>query len=202
MELKALLASSPAFPKSLRSPDATTFPRATPSESAQRLVRTDGRDPEVVRFQTSVISYFVDAAELLGIPKSLAAIYGACFASPQPLSYTEISGHLYLSAGSISQGVRILCGVGALKDVSQPGDRVARLEPDIELRKLILHYLEQRVEKQLDAGKQRIRDIKGSVPRQDPAAAKILAARVKSLDGWHTKSRALLPLIKAALKLT
>jgi hypothetical protein len=25
---------------------------------------------------------------------------------------------------------------------------------------------------------------------------------VKSLDGWHTKSRALLPLIKGALRLT
>ncbi len=197
-----MFTSSPAAPKSLCSPYASTVNRATPYESAYRLVRTEGRDPEVVRFQVSVISYFVDAAELLSIPKSLAAIYGACFASPRPLSYAEIAGHLFISAGSISQGVRILCGVGALREVSQPGGRGAHFEPDIELRKLNLHYIEQRVEKQLDAGKQRIREVKESIPRDDPAAARVLAARVKSLDGWHSKSRALLPLIKGALRLT
>jgi hypothetical protein len=101
-----------------------------------------------------------------------------------------------------SQGLRLLRGVGALKEVSAPTDRVERFEPDIELRNLILHYLEQRVEKQLNSGKQRIRDIKASIPRSEPAAAKLLVARVKSLEGWHKKSRAILPLFKGALKLT
>lgn len=172
-----------------------------PHASAHRLVRAEDRDPETVAFQVAVISYFVDAADLLGIPKSVAAIYGICFASPQPLSYTDISHHSYLSAGSISQGIRILRGMGALKEVSTPGERVTRFEPDIELRKLILHYLEQRVEKQLDAGKRRLGQIEASVPRDDPDAAALLTARVESLQGWHTKSRALLPLIKGALRL-
>ncbi len=131
----------------------------------------------------------------------MAAIYGICFASPVPLSFAEIEQKLDLSKGSISQGLRLLRGVGALNEVSAPTDRVERFEPDIELRKLILHYLEQRVERQLEGGKQRIRVIKAAIPRTEPDAAKRLAARVDTLEGWHSKSRSLLPVMKAALRI-
>lgn len=180
--------------------------------TASALIRPEGREPEVVAFETAVVSFFVDAAEILGIPKSLAAIYGICFASAEPLSFADIEQKLDISKGSISQGLRVLREVGALKVVIGPAlstltpqlsARAARprerFEPDIELRKLILHYLEQRVEKQLEAGKKRIREIKASIPRND---SKTIIARVKSLDGWHAKSRALLPLIKGALRIT
>lgn len=170
--------------------------------SAENMVLAHGRDPEVVAFEMAVVSYFLDAATLLGMPKSLAAIYGICFASSESLSATDIKKRLDLSVGSICQGLRLLRGVGALVEVSAPSDRSERFEPDIELRKLILHYLEQRVEKQLDAGKNRIRGIKTAIPRRDPAFAEKLAARIESLEGWHTKSRALLPLVKGALRLT
>lgn len=148
------------------------------------------------------MGFFVEAAELLSVPKSVAAIYGICFASPKPLSFSDINTRLDISVGSISQGLRVLRGVGALKVVSALDDRFERFEPDIELRKLIVHYLEQKVERQLDAGRKRIREIKVSIPRSEPAAAKKLSRRVKSLDGWHAKSRALLPLVKGALRLT
>jgi len=178
-----------------------TLPPVVPTPAANLVKNSDRSAAESFAFEGAVVAFFVDAADLLGVPKSVAAIYGICFASPAPLSFAEIEQKLDLSKGSISQGIRLLRGVGALKEVSAPTDRVERFEPDIELRKLILHYLEQRVEKQLDGGKQRIRDIKASIPRSEPAAAKLLTTRVKSLDGWHRKSRAMLPLIKGALKL-
>lgn len=170
--------------------------------SASRLVLPNGRPPEVVAFEVEVVSYFLDAADLLGVPKSLAAIYGLCFASPEPLSHADLKQRLDISTGSISQGIRFLAGIGALVDVSASDDRVARYAPDVELRKLLTHYLEQRVEAQLDAGKDRIRTIKSSVPRDSAAAAKLLQGRVAYLESWHTRSRALLPLIKGALRLT
>lgn len=198
----SLLQAPQVNPAVLQTPTPDDLSATQAAASAQRLVRTEGRSPEIVAFQVSVISYFVDAAELLGVPKSLAAIYGACFASPKALSFADLGEQLYISTGSISQGLRLLRGVGALKEVSIPGDRVARYEPDIELRKLILHYLEQRVERQLDAGRKRIREIKGSIPPHAPAESKKLAVRIKSLEGWHSKSRAILPLVKGALRLT
>lgn len=170
--------------------------------SALRLVLADGRPPEVVAFEVAVVSYFLDAADLLGVPKSLAAIYGVCFASPDPLSHADLKQRLDISTGSISQGIRFLAGIGALADVSAPEERVARYAPDVELRKLLTHFLEHRVEAQLDAGRDRIRTIKSSVPRDSAAAAKLLQGRVAYLESWHTRSRALLPLIKGALRLT
>ena len=189
------------MPSAINSPVHVTVDRLRDLGSSA-LIRREGRDPAVVGFETAVVSFFVDAAEILGIPKSLAAIYGICFASADPLSFADIEQKLDISKGSISQGLRVLRGVGALKEVSCDADRVELFEPDIELRKLILHYLEQRVEKQLEAGKKRIREIKASIPRNDPRASKNIIARVKSLDAWHTKSRAILPLIKGALRVT
>ena len=52
-----------------------------------------------------MVEFFVKAADLLGIPKSVAAIYGICFASPEPLSFADIEARLDISRGSISQGV-------------------------------------------------------------------------------------------------
>ncbi len=175
-------------------------PKAEPS--ATRLVLPNGRSPEVVAFEVAVVSYFLDAADLLGVPKSLAAIYGLCFASPEPLSHADLKLRLDISTGSISQGIRFLAGIGALADVSGPDERMARYAPDVELRKLLTHFLEQRVEAQLDAGRDRIRTIKSSVPPASAPAAKLLQGRVAYLESWHTRSRALLPLIKGALRLT
>lgn len=155
-----------------------------------------------VVFESAVVAFFTDAADLLGIPKSVAAIYGICFASPEPLSFAEIETRLEISKGSVSQGLRVLREVGALRPVPTEGSRIERYEPDIELRKLIGHYLEQRVAKQLAAGQGKIKAIKAALPA--PAATpagKVLAGRVKSLEGWHTKTAAILPLVRTALKL-
>lgn len=182
---------------------------------AASLVRSDGRNRELVAFETAVVSFFVDAAEILGIPKSVAAIYGICFASPEALTFSQIQERLDISSGSISQGLRVLREVGALKatvddvtsaasdpELPREAKRRDTYEPDVELRKLVLHYLEQRVEKQLEGGKKRIRAIKLALPHHATADAKRLAARIRALEGWHTKSRALLPLIKGAFRFT
>ena len=166
------------------------------------VVVSDGRPADVVAFEGAVVSYFLDAADLLGVPKSLAVIYGICFASTDPLSPAEIRARVDLSAGSLSQGLRFLTGLGALIEVSVPGERAARYAPDVELRKLLIHYLERRVEAQLDIGQTRLKAMKAGVPKIAGKPGKILKSRVDSLSGWHRKSRALMPLLKGALKLT
>ena len=120
----------------------------------------------------------------------------------EPLSPAEIRARVDLSAGSLSQGLRFLTGLGALIEVSVPGERAARYVPDVELRKLLIHYLERRVEAQLDAGQTRLKTMKAGVPKLPGKSGKILKSRVESLTGWHRKSRALMPLLKGALKLS
>src|SRR5437868_443768 len=93
------------------------------------LVLRAGRPADVVEFEVQVVEFFVGAADLLGVPKSVAAIYGMVFASPAPLSFADIESRLNLSKGSVSQGLRVLRDVGALKEVSRPEDRAELFEP-------------------------------------------------------------------------
>ena len=164
------------------------------------LVRVNGRPADVVRFEEALVDFFVSAADILGVPKSVAAIYGICFANPEPLGYSEVRERLEISTGSISQGIRVLRNVSALKVVVDPITKRELFAPDIELRRLIVHYLEERVEKQLTAGRGQLQAIVKAIPKVNNGSTKILRTRLKSLQGWHDKSRAVLPLIKTLLK--
>jgi len=76
-----------------------------------------------------------------------------------------------------------------------------RYEPDLELRKLAGHWIEERLEKQLKAGSNRLRTLKAAVAAESSAGAKALKQRLKYLQSWHDKSRALLPIMKTFLRI-
>jgi len=178
------------------------------------LVLAGGRPEEEVAFDRALVGFFIEAAELLGVPKSVAAIYGVCFASPVPLGFSEIQARLDISAGSISQGLRVLREIGALKIADPSLSSGLRLlppasdrrrdyfEPDLELRKLVGRWLEQRLQKQLKSGHGRLQAISRSVPGSRNASAKVLRQRLHALQTWHAKARALMPIIKVFLKLS
>lgn len=154
-----------------------------------------------LRFEQEVVGFFVRTTEVLGVPKSVAAIYGVIFASARPLCFAEVEERLELSKGSTSQGLRLLVGIGALRTVAVAGDRREHYTPDMELRKLIARFLENRLQAQLVAGEAQLSEIIQRVPAADPAAAAQLNRRLKNLQTWHVKARALLPVAKTFLKL-
>lgn len=158
------------------------------------------RDAGVVAFEQAMVDFFVDAADLLGVPKSVAAIYGIVFASPVPLSFADIEARLDISKGSVSQGLRVLKEVGALKEVSTDQDRTELFTPDLEMRKLVGRFLENRLMKQLDAGSARLATLSKAVPGRNGDATE-LRGRIKQLQNWHSKARALMPVAKTFLKL-
>jgi len=164
------------------------------------LVRIDGRSAEIAAFEATLVGFFVDSANFLGVPKSVAAVYGICFASPDPLSFADIAQRLDLSVGSINQGVRFLRGIGALKEVSTAAERVERFEPDMELRKLVSRWIEERLQKQLHSGQSRLAAIGNSIPADRNGSTKKLSARLKSLQDWHNRAQKLPPLVQVFLK--
>ncbi|MBS0631527.1 MAG: hypothetical protein JSS11_06410 [Verrucomicrobia bacterium] len=166
------------------------------------LVLPGDRPAELVAFDHQMVTFFVDAAELLGVPKSVAAIYGVVFASPTPLSFADIEQRLDISKGSISQGLRVLREVGAVKAVEREGDRRERFVPDLALRKLVRRWLEDRLQKQLTAGSNKLTSLKQLVPAQTSENAEVLRQRLKQLQAWHSKARAVVPLAKTFLQLT
>jgi len=179
-------------------PNAATL--MTPK--ARDQLQKQERSASVVGFEEAVVDFFVDAADLLGVPKSVAVLYGVVFASPQPLSFADIEARVTLSKGSISQGLRVLREMGAIKEVSAPADRSELFTPDLEMRRLIQRFLEQRLQKQLDAGKSRLGDLQRALPDLEKSHAETLRSRIKQLQSWHEKARALLPIARTFLKLT
>ena len=178
-------------------PDATTL--MTPK--ARDLLQKQERSASVVGFEEAVVDFFVDAADLLGVPKSVAVLYGIVFASPQPLSFADIQARGTLSKGSVSQGLRVLREMGAIKEVSAPADRSELFTPDLEMRRLIQRFLAQRLEKQLAAGKSRLCDLQRALPDLEKSHAETLRFRLEQLQSWHEKARALLPIARTFLKL-
>ena len=172
-----------------------------------RWVLPNGRPRDTIAFDEEMVRFFVDAASLLGVPKSLAAVYGIIFASPAPLSFSEIAARLNFSAGSVSTGLKVLREMGAVRAVPYgvAGSRSStrdRFEPDTEMRRLIQRFLEQRVEAQLSRGKARLTNLETAIAACGETEAKILAQRVNKLRRWHDRTRAMMPVIRTFLKLT
>jgi DNA-binding transcriptional regulator GbsR (MarR family) len=171
------------------------------NDPARGLVIAGTRDRAVVAFEGAMVDFFVDAAELLGVPKSVAAIYAIVFASPVSLSFADIESRLNFSKGSVSQGLRMLREVGAVKEVSAASDKAELFEPDVEMRKLIERFIEQRLQRQLESGKGKLKVLAQGVAAYTPDEQKVLQKRLKKLSRWHDRTRALLPIAKTFLKL-
>ena len=185
----------PCLATTLKSlPDVGAFPGTT-------LVIGNGRSPEVIAFETQIVEFFVDVAGTLNLPKSVAAIYGILFASPVPLTFAEIESRLDFSKGSISQGLRTLREIGAIKEVSAPSDRAELFQPDTEMRQIIAHFLASRVDDQLQSAKRRFDAFNGALAAFPNGEQKILKQRLHKLQRWHKRTQALLPVIRTFLKL-
>lgn len=178
-----------------------TEPAGKSGGAAASLVLADDRPADTVAFEHAVVEFFTQAAGMLGVPKSVAAIYGMVFASPRPLSFADLGARLDLSNGSISQGLRVLREIGALQEVSTAADRAERFAPDIELRRLIRRYLENRLAKQLAAGGDQLQRIGRALPRGAAADTAVLRSRLRQLRNWNSKARALLPVARTFLQL-
>jgi len=166
--------------------------------TAGALVRAGDRADEIVAFEVAMVEFFVEAAEVFGLPKSVATIYGVVFASTEPLSFAEIEARVDLSKGSVSQGLKMLREMGALKEVSRAEDRAERFVPDLELRALVGGFLRTKVVPQLAMGGKRLNELQGLARKAGAGKtddAKALNRRLEKLGTWQRKGQAVIPLL-------
>lgn len=157
-----------------------------------------GRDPaKLSEFESEVIGIFVDMMQTLGMPKSYGEIYGLLYATAEPLGFGEIHERLTLSKGSVSGGVKALKEIGAVKVAAMAEERRERYEPEIELRKLVLAYLEERIQPQLQANATRMARLEilleGSDKADEARSTKTLQARLGKLSSWRKKASGIIP---------
>jgi DNA-binding transcriptional regulator GbsR (MarR family) len=182
-------------------PSAATLASASPF-----AVVADGMST----FEAEIVAVFVDLVVLLGLPKSVGEIYGLLFASAQPLTFADIEQKLGLSKGSVSQGLRALREVGAIREAVLEGSantaeeakesaRVARWEAVVELRRIIGALLQDRLTPNLQSQDTHVERAAACLDEltlgANPTELEILKKRLEKLQTWQARARTFLPLI-------
>ncbi len=154
--------------------------------------------PGLGAFEAEVVAVFADLVVLLGLPKSMGEIYGLVFASAEPPTFADIEQKLGLSKGSVSQGLRALRELGAVREADAPGEkglgepagrgpregqakpagvdgdmgatgtRAIRWQATTELRQLIGTLLRERLTPYLGRQDQRMDSAEAALERQAP----------------------------------
>ena len=103
--------------------------------------------------EAEVIELFVQYSRAVGLPRSVAEIYGLLFVSHLPLTQHELEQRLKISVGSTCMGLQILTELGAVRAVKIPNQRRTHYEAVAELRHLAGNFLRQQVSTHLsDSG--------------------------------------------------
>jgi HTH-type transcriptional regulator, glycine betaine synthesis regulator len=161
-------------------------------------------------FETEVVAVFADLVGMLGLPKSMGEIYGLLFAAAEPLGFADIERRLNLSKGSVSQGLKALRELGAIReaesrdeavDAKRAGEnsRLTRWTATTELRQLIGNLLRERLTPYLARQDQRMATAKRALAQEKGKLSardlKTLGVRLKKLETWQARAGMVLPVI-------
>lgn len=163
----------------------------------------------LTEFETKIIAFFVEAASVLGVPKSVAMIYGVLFGSAAPLTFAEIEQKLGLSKGSVSQGLRVLRDIGAVSVAENGSEDPSRTEgsatnavryvPVVELRVLLNRLVIDKVQPHIKTSGEVIDSLAETLPANE-ASAKVLEVRLKHLRAWQKRARDIIPIFRTFLR--
>ncbi len=151
----------------------------------------------LTEWEAAIIDLFLNAAQSVGLPKSLGQIYGLLFCRDESLSMNDIMELLNISKGSASQGLRALRQLGAVNSVFARNDRKERFVAEIRLRKLVSGFLKEQGEPHLEKGLARLDNLRNLLDDEgDFKSAKRGRRRERILTGWHRQMSRLLPWVK------
>ena len=151
----------------------------------------------LAEWEVSVVDLFLNAAQSMGLPKSLGQIYGLLFCRDESLSMIDIIELLSISKGSASQGLRALRQLGAVNSVFARDDRRERFVAEIRLRKLVSGFLREQGEPHLEKGLARLEKLRDLLDDEDDLeSTKRGLKRENILSGWHRQMSRLLPWVK------
>jgi len=166
------------------------LPTSPPANAASGFPPKAYRAGDRADFQSECVAFFAEVVYALGLPKSVGQIYGLLFASPEPLSFSDIVERLEISNGSASQGLQLLRSLGAInladaKRQALSGKRAANstdaklyassftlnaddanasrrvaYEPELGLRRLLGGIIRGRIEPLVGQGRARMKNLR------------------------------------------
>ena len=197
--LAALFSLHEPQPRSSAAP-LLRFPPTLP-KSATSLPLRAYRVGNPADFQTECATFFSEVVQVFGVPKSVGQIYGLLYASPEPLSFSDIVERLDISKGSASQGLQLLRSLGAIKVADATGGEAPRriaYEPELSLRRLVSGVMQERISPLAVAGTDRLGRLR-ELAESGGGASDFYLDRVKQLETWRRRLRTVLPVLSMLL---
>lgn len=156
------------------------------------------RDPV---FERECVALFSEFLHVLGVPKSIGAIYGLLYAVPEPLCFADVVERLEMSKGSVSQGLAFLRQSGAIKIIRMAGDRREFFEPELALRRLASGLIKERIQPLAKDTQAAVTRLKSHARAARGGQNVFQMERIEQLETWHRQLGRVLPVVQAILKI-
>jgi len=147
--------------------------------------------------EDSILNLCVKLCSILGLPKSIGLIYGAVFVSAKPVEAGQVCRKLKISRGSVSQGLRFLRELGAIRSEGLNGNRAEHFVAEDHLRKAVEMFVSKKIGPAFEElGEEMVR--LGKDPSQH--LPEDLREKLETIRRWHSHGKLLLPLVTGFLK--
>ena len=138
--------------------------------------------------------------QIFGVSKSVGQIYGLIYASPDPLSFSDIVERLEISKGSASQGLQLLRALGAVQPAKYGDDNREYFVPELGLRRLIGGILRGQIEPVVKNGSVRMKRLYEMASAASSAAQRTFQLdRVRQLETWRRQATLIMPVLRTLL---
>jgi len=164
-------------------------------------------------FESESVSFFADAVQLFGVPKSVGQIYGLLYATPAPLTLADIVERLEISKGSASQGLQLLRSLGAIHEAADLPSSISNSEsqmparqprgtayvPELGLRKLIGGVLREQVAPLASTSDERLKRMTALAMAAGGDTSDFYLDRAEQLNTWRKRLKAVIPALSLLL---
>ena len=167
------------------------------SSKAKLINSKPSRTAQAGSPEDSILELCVKLCAILGLPKSVGLIYGAVFVSAQPIEAGEICEKLKISRGSVSQGLKFLKELGAIRVEGHNGNRAEHFVVEEHLRKAVETFVTKKIAPAFEElGEEVVRlekDPNLNLPQE-------LREKLETIRRWHSHGQLLLPLVTGFLR--
>lgn len=151
-------------------------------------------------WEAGVIELFVRGANLVGLPRSVGEIYGSLFCAEEPLAFDALVSRLQISRGSVSQGLKVLRQLGAVKVHYIAGSRKDHYVAELSMLQLVQGFVRDQLGPHLESGSARLKEVESLIEdEKDIAKRKHAEQRFQTLLSWQRRGQKLLPLVMTVL---
>jgi len=147
--------------------------------------------------EDSILNLCVKLCSILGLPKSIGLIYGAVFLAREPIEAGQICQKLKISRGSVSQGLRFLRELGAIRSEGLNGNRAEHFAAEAHLRKAVETFVSKKIGPAFEELGEEVARLE-----KDPSyrLPEDLREKLETIRRWHGHGKLLLPLVLGFLK--